>query len=306
MKHKWMMKGFCILLMAALVLESTGISEAAKKAKLAQKKVTIQVGKKKSIKILKKVKGAKYIFASSNKRVVKVSKKGVLTAVKAGNAKVSVKEKKGKKVRSLGKVNVKVEIKKKNTVVDVPSEKQTPIPTQNASGTISQSPAPTASPTPSEMPTQEPSQTPAELPSDEIVYPTGEIITLHVSITKSETVESEAGKVTMLSFDGTTETEWFTGETLPGGVDTQTQWSGQNNILSARYILEGTDDAGEKCRIYIENNGEDVNGVVKTVPTVITNSESLAWLEKADLYGKLDFDTSGPVIRVISTGKAKK
>ena len=91
-------------LATALALVCTGISlpdsnvaKAAKKAKLKTKKISLKVGKKKKIAISGKVKKAKYTFKSSKKAVASVSKSGVVTAKKKGNAVITVKEKKKKK-----------------------------------------------------------------------------------------------------------------------------------------------------------------------------------------------------------------
>ena len=87
-------------LATALALVCTGISfpdsnvaKAAKKAKLKTKKISLKVGKKKKIAISGKVKKAKYTFKSSKKAVASVSKSGVVTAKKKGNAVITVKEK---------------------------------------------------------------------------------------------------------------------------------------------------------------------------------------------------------------------
>lgn len=88
----------------------------AKKATLKKKKVTVQAGKTKKITIKNKKKTCKYTFKSNKKKVAKVSKKGKITGVKAGTAKITVKEitKKGKgKTRKVG--TVKVKVTKKNS-----------------------------------------------------------------------------------------------------------------------------------------------------------------------------------------------
>lgn len=135
---------------------------------------------------------------------------------------------------------------------------------------------------------------------------TGEIFTLHVTITGSESVEGTSGKVTMLSFHGSTDTVWFRGETVPHSVDTQIQKNGENVSLSARYILQGVDGDGQNCRVFIENNGwADKNGTMTTTPTVFTDSTSLKWLEQADLYGEATNDGGQLTIHIFSTGEEK-
>lgn len=87
----------------------------AKKATLKTKKVTVQAGKSKKIKIKNKKKTCKYTFKSNKKKIARVSKKGTIQGLKAGSAKITVKEikKKGKgKARKVGTVKVKVTPKK--------------------------------------------------------------------------------------------------------------------------------------------------------------------------------------------------
>ncbi len=105
--------------------------QAAKKASLKTKKITLTVGKKKTIKLKNKKKGAKYTFKVKKASVAKVSKKGVVTAKKAGKTEITVKEKRKKKTRTVGKV--KVTVKKKRSVPSVtpaPEVIPTPIPSQ--------------------------------------------------------------------------------------------------------------------------------------------------------------------------------
>ena len=89
--------------------------QAAKKAKLGTKKITLIQGKTKKIKVKNKKKGCRYTFTSNKKKVATVTKKGKVKAVAAGTAKITVKEvsKKGKK-RKIGVVKVLV---KKNSQI---------------------------------------------------------------------------------------------------------------------------------------------------------------------------------------------
>lgn len=77
-------------------------ARAAKKAALKAKSMHLTVGESKKIKLKNKNNKAKYTFTSSAKKIAKVNKKGKVTAVKKGQAKITVKEviKKGKKKRT--------------------------------------------------------------------------------------------------------------------------------------------------------------------------------------------------------------
>lgn len=138
-------------------------------------------------------------------------------------------------------------------------------------------------------------------------YPKGEIIRLSIEITGSQVAEGQNVDAELLFFDGTTETKWFQGKVLPGGVDTQLGDGGAVRKLSARYVLEGIDDKGKECRIFVENNGViQENGFCKTAPKIVTDSESLAWLENVNLTGELEFDDGKVIIRIFSTGEARE
>lgn len=112
----------CICMIGTLAVSSINAVpvEAAKKTTVSVKKVVIPIGKqkKKSFTVLNKKSGAKYTFKSSNKKIVKVSSKGVLTGVKNGSAKIVVSQKLKKKVTKIGTVKVTVKkacALKKNT-----------------------------------------------------------------------------------------------------------------------------------------------------------------------------------------------
>ncbi len=86
-------------------------TEAGTKAALKTKKMNLRVGKKKAIAVKNKKKKAVYTYKSSKPGIAKVSKKGVVTGVKPGKAKITVKEKWKKKVKKIGSVTVVVKKK---------------------------------------------------------------------------------------------------------------------------------------------------------------------------------------------------
>ncbi len=120
-----------------------------------------------------------------------------------------------------------------------------------------------------------------------------EVLSVHVKIDQCFEVKSEAGSVNMINFHGTAESDFFNGVILPGGVDTQSQFAGCDWSLSARYILEGTDKNGQTCRIFIENNGHFIDGEIVTEPRILTDNPELAWLEKAELVGRVVGEEGG-------------
>ena len=145
----------CLMLILGMICSGiTGVtSQAAKKAKLKTKKISMVVGQKKKITISGKQKKAVYSFSSSSKAKAAVSKSGVVTAKKAGKVTVTVKEKYKKKTRKLGKVTVQIKAKKVTTV-------QTPPPAvPSASPSAVPSVAPSAAPVSSAPAATEPAPT---------------------------------------------------------------------------------------------------------------------------------------------------
>lgn len=128
-------------------------AKTVNKTEIRTKKVTMNIGQKKSIKLKNKKKKAKYLFQSSKTKIVKVSKKGVMTALKAGKAKITVKERLGKKTKSIGTVSVTV--KKTAKPSPVPEQKVTLTPAGTPTATpVNEKPVVTP-----QAPTQDPGKT---------------------------------------------------------------------------------------------------------------------------------------------------
>lgn len=126
-----------------------------------------------------------------------------------------------------------------------------------------------------------------------------EVLTFEVEITGHEEVKGKNGEAVMIFFGGHADCENFQGRILPGGVDTQTEWTGRKRSLSARYILEGMDKAGQSCRIFVENNGAVSAGEeLVTTPRIFTDSEALAYLEQAELSGTITPSEKGVTIHI--------
>jgi len=126
-----------------------------------------------------------------------------------------------------------------------------------------------------------------------------EILKLHINITGGNTVKSAKGQINMVMFDGWCEGV-FNGKIMAGGVDTQVFLANTDKpgTLSARYMLEGTDQEGKACTMFIENNGIFGKEAVTTTPKIFTDSENLRYLEEADLYGTLEGQENGVLITI--------
>lgn len=126
-----------------------------------------------------------------------------------------------------------------------------------------------------------------------------EIFKLNIIVDEFNEVCGNKATARMILFHGDVESPYFTGKICNGGVDTQYQPKGEANHLSARYIMEGIDDAGNSCKIFIENNGTDKgDGKLVTKPLILTNSERLKWLEEEELSGKVCNEDGKLVIRI--------
>ena len=114
------------------------------------------------------------------------------------------------------------------------------------------------------------------------------LFTIEVDLHECHTLKSTKGQVNMICFGGRCDCDFFRGEILSGGVDTQTYLTGKPGRLSARYMLSGADCDGTPTRLFIENNGEyDADGVCVTHPRILTDNPTLSWLEETPLTGRI-------------------
>lgn len=147
------------LLLAECSVYSQPVTASAASTPTVAKSLTIMAGKKKTI----KVKGTfikSKAFKSSKTKIATVSKKGVVTAKKAGNCKITVtvkyrKKKNAKKLFSK-KLTCKVTVKSAS-VTPTPAAEQTAVPTPDSTPTVTPSatPAVTAAPADRTVATQE-------------------------------------------------------------------------------------------------------------------------------------------------------
>ena len=121
------------------------------------------------------------------------------------------------------------------------------------------------------------------------------IMTIRVLCEPPYDVQGQECKVVMISFRGEASGEYFTGETIGTGVDTQRFWEGGKMQLSARYMLAGQDSSGEKCKVFIENC---LRGPEGWVPTIVTDSKVLAKWENTPLAATVDGAEGGVIVKI--------
>lgn len=124
------------------------------------------------------------------------------------------------------------------------------------------------------------------------------LLTVHVTIIDSCAVNNGTNGVVMIPFTGYAEGDFFTGEIVGTGVDTQKIEGNQLISLSARYMLAGKDYTGKECKIFIENNGSSLENCV---PTIVTDSEALAYWQQADLVSKVIPTGEGVLVQIFDT-----
>ncbi len=123
------------------------------------------------------------------------------------------------------------------------------------------------------------------------------ILTLHIFL--DEIYEVTGSKtVRMILFHGTADSPCFHGKILPGGVDTQKSVS-EGMMLSARYMLEGTDADGTPTRLFIENEGIAKEGeLLVTHPHIVTDNPALSWMEDENLTGSITGEGDHLIIQI--------
>lgn len=121
------------------------------------------------------------------------------------------------------------------------------------------------------------------------------LMEIDIRITGSQFVAGHTRDICMIEFGGTATGPHFNGEVIGTGVDTQKIEKTKEMALSARYMLEGKDSAGNDCRIFIENNGTNFDNCK---PAVYTNSPLLADWETSDLTAKVIPQEGGVKIQV--------
>lgn len=120
------------------------------------------------------------------------------------------------------------------------------------------------------------------------------IVTINVTTYDAQALEGSHSKVVMIPFCGEAKGDYFTGRTLANGVDTQIT-TAEGFSLSARYMLEGVDRSGKRCRLFIENEGTALDNCI---PKIYTDSEELAFLENAPLKATVSCVENGVIVKI--------
>ena len=115
-----------------------------------------------------------------------------------------------------------------------------------------------------------------------------EIFNIIIDIISVDEVNGWHTTAKMISFNGKCEGQYFNGEIMDNGVDTQLISKDGRGRVSARYMMKGVDSSLRQCKVFIENEGIiSSTGEMNTTPKIVTDSMELSWLQEEKLYGKV-------------------
>lgn len=161
-EHWYKTTAIVLLLAVSMTFPETAYTKTTKKTSLKKKVISMTVGQKKKIQLKNKKKKAVYTFTSRKKSLASVSRKGIITARKAGKVKISVKETFKKKKRIVGTMTVKISKKNNIRIPDAIPAASTPVITEAPKTTSPPQHIPTQAPAASAVPV---TPTPAPIPT---------------------------------------------------------------------------------------------------------------------------------------------
>ncbi len=129
---------------------------------------------------------------------------------------------------------------------------------------------------------------------ERMIIMTDLIMTINVTTYPPHMLDGTCSKVVMIPFSAEASGKYFNGKTVAYGIDTQIT-TNERFSLSARYMLEGLDYNGKKCRIFIENNGTSLENCK---PKIYTDSEKLLFLENAELTANVECVENGVIVYI--------
>ena len=129
---------------------------------------------------------------------------------------------------------------------------------------------------------------------------TEKLLEIRVRTQEALRVRGSRREIVMIPFTGEAEGPCFTGHVAGTGVDTQTIENGGPAALSARYMLEGRDSAGNPCRIFVENTGT-WGGSFR--PRIVTDSPLLRDWEDTELSATVEGIPGGVLVTILRNRK---
>lgn len=120
------------------------------------------------------------------------------------------------------------------------------------------------------------------------------LLTIDVKCLDAVSVEGHSQTVVLVPFTGKAKGDFFNGEIIGSAVDTQRYKKDGTNSLSARYMIEGVDFEGKKCKVFVENN---VSGE-SWKPSIVTDSEVLKDWESSNLRSTVEGVDGGVIVKI--------
>lgn len=120
------------------------------------------------------------------------------------------------------------------------------------------------------------------------------LLTIDVKCLDAVSVEGHSQTVVLVPFTGKAKGDFFNGEIISSAVDTQRYKKDGTNSLSARYMIEGFDFEGKKCKVFVENN---VSGE-SWKPSIVTDSEVLKDWESSNLRSTVEGVDGGVIVKI--------
>ncbi len=108
------------------------------------------------------------------------------------------------------------------------------------------------------------------------------VFDFHIDIfdEKISMMKSDSGMVVIIPFGGEVKSELFTGIILPGAADIQVTNAAGIRHMQAKYMFDGIDREGKKCKIFVCNDGFFEPGSMPVpfhaCPTFMTDSKALS------------------------------
>lgn len=136
------------------------------------------------------------------------------------------------------------------------------------------------------------------------------IMDFRVTVRREECsrLNCETGRVAIIPFDATVESDLFTGKTLPGAADVQVTNAAGIRHMCAKYMFEGVDYTGVPCKLFVCNEGffepESRPKPFHACPRFMTDSQALTdYLHRAIFRAEGESGDDGLHIRIYEVSK---
>ncbi|MCR5796539.1 MAG: family 43 glycosylhydrolase [Eubacterium sp.] len=135
-----------------------------------------------------------------------------------------------------------------------------------------------------------------EKPSAGISF--GKIVCLNLNVLKKTSLKGHSEDVELISVSGESSTEYFKGKIKNETTIVKKIEHGNIRNLDARFILEGEDNTGKSCKIFLEINGISREISDKFEARITTDSDELQWVTNAELACEIENNGDEIIIKI--------